>query len=211
MKENPSPKQTLLLWRILAFGGAAGKVMQKDLKVKVAASDRRRLIQFGLLEVAKGKAGALQLTVTDDGWAWADEHLDANLPAKAGAGMAPLLQKWLTLFHEHLRRHGASLADVFGTAKAPESPSADAVHARVRSEYLALTGGRLKTRCLLRDLRNRLRDVSREILDSAIRKMVSTGEAVLFRLDNRLEITPADIESSILSGGEQQHILWIDR
>jgi hypothetical protein len=33
---------------------------------------------------------------------------------------------------------------------------------------------------------------------------------VLFRLDNRPEITPADIDAAIQAGGEQQHILWLD-
>jgi len=222
MTESPNRNQTLLLWRILAKAGASGEVMQKDLGAKVVAADRQGLVRLGLLDVAKGKAGALTLTVTDAGWGWSDAHLDAPLPTKASAGLSPLLHAWLTLFHGHLRRHSLSLADVFrpahGDVHQPPETGTRTVegetaefHSQIRSAYFSITNGQIKTRCLLRDLRPLLPDISRQELDATIRHMATTGEAVLFRLDNRLEITPADVDAAILSGGEPQHILWIDR
>jgi hypothetical protein len=56
-----------------------------------------------------------------------------------------------------------------------------------------------------------LGDVPRETIDRTIIEMVRSGEAVLFRLDNRLELTAADTAAAIIAGGEPQHILWIDR
>ncbi len=222
MKDQPNPNQVLLLWRILVYAGPSGEVMQKDLGSKVVAGDRQELIRLGLLEKAKAKAGAIRLAVTDAGWEWASEHLDAPLPPKATAGITPLLQKWLSLFQRHLKLRGTSLAEVFqptgGVGAVPNEdwalPTSTAngdPHSRVRSAYLALTAGQIKTRCLLRDLRTRLSDVSRQTLDLTIGEMVRSGEAVLFRLDNRLEITPADTAAAIIAGGEPQHILWIDR
>lgn len=221
MTNSPTPQQTLLLWRILAVAGASGEVMQKDLGIEVDRKDREKLVLIGLLEVAKVKNGAWKLTVTDAGWGWADEHLDAEMPARASARISPLLHRWLTLFHGHLRRTGASLADVF-TASPPveESlapgkngarPYLQDVQSQVRAAYLSLTGGHLKTRCLLRELRDELPEITRDRMDQAIQSMVALGDAILFRLDNRIEVTPADTAASIFAGGEQQHILWIDR
>ncbi len=222
MNKSPNPHQTLLLWKVLAYAGRSGEVMQKELGAKVSAADRGALVRLGFLEVAKGKAGALKLTVTDAGWGWAGDHLDAPLPPKATAGIAPLLQKWLALLHGHLKRNGVSLAEVFqpltlGTVDrpgdsglTPSKPVGD-LRSQIRSAYLAITGGQIKTRCLLRDLRDRLGAAPREDLDRTIGEMVRSGEAVLFRLDNRIEITPADTAAAIIAGGEAQHILWIDR
>ncbi len=222
MNEQPSPNHALLLWRILAYAGPSGEVMQKDLGTKVLAADRQELVRLGFLEAAKGKAGALRLTVTDAGWEWAGEHLDAPLPAKATSGITPLLQKWLSLLHRHLKTNGISLAEVFQpTRSASAPPSADLApttsgtgadpRSRLRSAYFELTEGQVKTRCLLRNLRARLGDVPRETIDRTIIEMVRSGEAVLFRLDNRLELTAADTAAAIIAGGEPQHILWIDR
>jgi hypothetical protein len=222
MNKQPNPNQALLLWRILAYGGPSGEVMQKDLGTKVVAGDRQELIRLGFLEAAKAKAGALRLTVTDAGWEWAGEHLDAPLPPKATSGIAPLLHKWLSLLQRHLKSNGISLAEVFQPTTGASAPpigdwvpttlGADAdPRLQLRSAYFALTGGQVKTRCLLRDLRARLREMPRETIDRTIIAMVRSGEAVLFRLDNRLEITPADTAGAIIAGGEPQHILWIDR
>jgi hypothetical protein len=226
----PNANQTLLLWRILACGKVAGEILQKDLGVEVKAEDRRRLVLLGFLE-DPGKKAPLKLKVTDEGWRWAHDNLSAELPKRASAKIAPLLQRWLTLLHGYLERQGVSIADLFRSAggavprkvvphemvphevdtRVQSNGAHKSLHDRVRTEYLALTRGEIKTRCLLRDLRERLSDVSRANLDVTIGNMVTSGEAVLFRLDNRLEITPADIHAAIHAGGEQQHILWLDR
>jgi hypothetical protein len=196
--------------------------MQKDLKPDVVAGDRRELVRLGLLRVEREKRGALKLTVTDKGWSWADSNLGADLPSKASAGIAPLLQRWLTLLHTLLRRHEMSLSDLFeasgnegGSTSSHLEPKATvserSVKGQIRDAYLALTGGEIKSRCLLRDLRARLSKLSRSDVDTTVAQMVRSGEAVLFRLDNRLEITAADTHAAIRMGGEQQHILWLDR
>jgi hypothetical protein len=218
----PSENQTLLLWRLVAASSASGSVMQKDLKPDVVVGDRKELVRLGLLRVETEKRGAVRLTVTDEGWRWADSNLGAKLPPRASAGIALLLQSWLTLLHTLLRRHEMSLSDLFKMsgneggsispvleAKAPFSKTS--VKGQVRAAYLALTGGEIKSRCLLRDLRARLSNLSRSDVDTTVGQMVRSGEAVLFRLDNRLEITAADTQAAICTGGEQQHILWLDR
>lgn len=213
-----TPPQTLLLWRILAHGGREGSALQKDLGVEVKPPDRSALEQQGLVQVQRLRNRAVQLVVTDAGWAWASDHLGAELPSRATSRVAKLLEQWLTHFHAYLQRSGATLADVFASPSQGPPPSADAAAAtigvlrkEVRAAYLELTGSRFKTRCLLRDLRARLPHVDALQLDRSLEAMAASGEAALLRLDNRLEITPADSAAAIFNGGEYRHILWIDR
>ena len=86
-----------------------------------------------------------------------------------------------------------------------------ALRARIRQAYLELTGGRLNTRALLSDLRERLKDVERLTLDKALKQMQREEEASLYQLDNQVEVTDADRAAAIYFGGEPRHILWIER
>jgi hypothetical protein len=198
--------------------------MQKDLDVEVSVKEREGLVRLGLLDVTTMKGGAKKITVTDAGWAWANDFLDAPLPTKASARITLVLQQWLKLFKAYMYAEKVSLADVFTRSRPfvlvekspygveePTKHTTATVFRRVREGYLFLTGGRIKTRCLLRDLRANLPDIDRAQLDAALQQMAASGEAVLFRLDNRLDITPADDEAGIFMGGEKRHILWIDR
>jgi hypothetical protein len=171
------------------------------------------------------------MTATEIGLAWAEENL-AAVPAKSQAA-APILQAWLarlsTFMHagnipmtEFLGQHrGVSRAPRTELAVTPAvgshpTPSPltrdyDAVRARIRQAYLELTGGRLNTRALLSDLRERLKDVERPALDEALKKMQREEEASLYQLDNQVEITDADRAAAIYFGSEPRHILWIER
>jgi len=244
METEPTPAQALLIWRVLAAEKPNGHVSWSDLPKGPLAKDRKELEVNGFLEVEK-VGRRLHLTVSDAGWAWANDHLGDELPRGLRAD-GQLLSQWLRLLKTILERKKLTIADLFSAPKRskskPESkptpkprpkskskskskskpkpkraakkkakPKDKTIRARVRASYLATTGGQLNARCLLRDLRAQIDDVSRPKLDAAIKSMVKAGEAVLLRLDNRLEITDADIEAAIVSGGEPHHILWIDR
>jgi hypothetical protein len=182
--------------------------MQQDLGVKVVKKDRDQLVKLKFLEVTKAKRGALKLSITDAGWGWTNSNLDAVLPSPSSGRMTELLHQWLSHFHRYLNDKQLTIADVLRIPSQSTIPNA---HEQVRSTYLAVTGGQLKSRCLLRDLRAGVPALTRDQVDDTIRQMVASGEAVLFRLDNRLTITPADVDAALMSGGEPKHILWIDR
>jgi hypothetical protein len=176
------------------------------------------------------------ITVTEKGLAWADENL-AAMPAKMQAA-APILQAWLRRLSVHLDTHKIPIATFLGLHRGgamgpadspaygfhedppavtlhPDTPQLngdyDALRVRIRQAYLELTGGRFNTRALLRDLRQKLKDVARPVLDEALKKMQGKGEAILYRLDNQIEVTDADRAAAIHFGGEPRHILWIER
>jgi hypothetical protein len=215
---QPNEMQTLMLWALLARGGEA---YAKEIKPEVKAKDRQTLVGLGLIGAAKGTRGAFMLSVTDKGWAWAAEHLDASLPGRSTAGCA-ILQAWLTRLRAYIGAKGVPLSEILAPALAehadapPEragAPGGDAaaLRERVRATYLAITGGSFNRRALLRDVRERLPDVDRHTLDTTLLRMQVDGDASLMQLDNRLEVTDADRAAAIQIGSEPRHILWIAR
>jgi hypothetical protein len=197
----------LLLWALLGRGGSS---FQSQLGGKVNPKHRDALKKSGLIQVEKRGGKGFWLEVTDKGWSWASENLSAPLPAKAQAGT--VLQAWLSRLQAYMRANNVALAEILspGAGKAPPVNGAyDAMRERIRAAYRSLAGGAFNKRVLLRELRDRLSDVSREALDDALLKMAREEGTSLVELDNRREITGADRTAAIQIGGEPRHILWI--
>jgi hypothetical protein len=201
--------QTLIFWALLARGGGA---FQKDVRPEVRKPDREALIRAGLMVSEKRGRPGLWLEITDKGWAWAADHLGADLPKRSTAGGA-ILQAWLKRLKTFMEARGLALADILGPQQPPERQPIDypALHQRIRKAYLELTGGRLNTRAHLSAIREKLKDVDRVTLDETLKRMQLEQEASLYQLDNRVEITEADHAAAIYVGREPRHILWIER
>jgi hypothetical protein len=202
--------QTLILWALLARTGGAG--FQKDIKPEVKKPDREALVRAGLIASEKRGRPGLWLEITDKGWAWAADHLDADLPKRSTAGSA-ILQAWLKQLKAFMESRGLVLADILGPQQPPKLRRIDypAVRQRIRAAYLELTGGRLNTRAHLSGIREKLKDIDRATLDEALKRMQGKQEVSLYQLDNRVEITDADRAAVIYVGHEPRHILWIER
>ena len=216
--------QTLVLWALLAKTGASPL---KDIKPDVKKPDRDALVKTGL--VAEEKRGReLWLTITDEGWEWAADNLDADLPTQA-PGACIILRDWLTRLKVFMDASGLVLPDVLvpqqppkceaksesrsESKSSPEALPAGYRHVRqsIRKAYLQITSGRFNTRAHLCELRKKLRNIERDELDEALMRMQREQEASLYQLDNRIEITDADRAAAIYVGREPRHILWIER
>jgi hypothetical protein len=228
-----TPWQTLILWALLARGGTA---FWKDLEPALQKKNKERdaLVRQKLLETAKGPKGAMRVGVTEEGWAEAPKHLGNELPATKAA--AAILCEWLNRLARYMEVENASLAEILAPpttspetrstlqlspshpepiARRPDPPATSLDYAslrdRIRTAYLELTGGRLNSRALLRDIRDKLKDIDRAALDEALKRMQREEDASLYQLDNRIEITDADRAAAIYFGVEPRHILWIER
>lgn len=207
MAQRLSQQETLLLWALLGRGGGS---FQTQLGGKVDSKRRDALKKSGLIQVEKRGGKGFWLEVTDKGWSWASENLSAPLPTKAQAGL--VLQAWLSRLEAYMRANNVTLAEILspGVSKPSLANGAyDAMRERIRAEYRSLAGGAFNKRVLLRDLRDRLSDVSREALDGALLRMAREEGTSLVELDNRREIQPSDRTAAIQIGGEPRHILWI--
>ncbi len=211
-------KRTLILWALLVRENASA--FQNELKPEPDKADRDALRTEGLITWEK-RGRRIWLEVTEKGWAWADQHLGADLPANSVAG-SQILQAWLTRLQAFMAARSLALANILGpqATPAPEDPPVGGpkspadyrlVRRRIREAYLAISGGRLNRRVLLRDLRDKLEDIERGRLDAALNQMQREQEAALYQLDNHVEITDADRSAAMYFGNEPRHILWIER
>jgi hypothetical protein len=174
-------------------------------------ADRDALASEGLI-ASVAKSRPIMLEVTDKGWAWAGDHLDAELPKRSVYGAA-ILQAWLKQLKTFMTAKGFVLADVLASpATPPASPEPrgdySALRDRIRQSYLDATGGRLNQRVFLNVLRDKL-GVDRSVLDDALRKMHLEDGAHLSGSDNPPEITPAIRDASLDFKGERMFVLWI--
>jgi len=203
--------RTLMLWALLARAGGAG--LQSEIKPEVKKPDRDALVEAGLITSEK-RGRAVWLEVTDKGWAWAGDHLDADLPKRTIHGAA-VFQAWLGQLKAFMESRGFALADVLGPqSRAETEPAAsghDGLRGRVRQAYLDATGGRLNQRVFLDVLRERLRDVDRSELDETLRKMHLEDGTQLSGSDNPPEITIAMRDASLDFKGERMFVLWITK
>jgi hypothetical protein len=208
-----SKMQTLILWSLLVRTEGGG--LQKDVKPEVKKPDREALVRAGLIVVTKQGRG-LWLEVTDRGWSWAAEHLDAELPERSIAANA-ILQAWLARLKAFMASRDIALADILRaqqpkptTAPAPAVADYDALRTQILRAYLEI-GGALNTRVFLSDLRERLRDVDRALLDDALCRMHLEEGATLSGLNNPQEITQPIRNGAVVFKGEPMYVLWITK
>jgi DNA-binding PadR family transcriptional regulator len=221
-KRSTPEKQTLILWALLARDNAAS--FQNELKPEPERADREALETAGLITCEKrGRYRRVWIEVTEKGWAWAADHLDANLPTGSPAGSV-ILQAWLTRLKTYMRARNVPLAELLGpqrprtvdssdisVADSSQASSFEDLRARIRQAYLAVTGNQLNTRARLSQIRERLKDIDRAELDEALKRMQREQQVSLYPLDNQTEITDDDQTAAIFFGGEPRHILWIER
>ena len=201
--------QTLILWALLAKGGAG---FQKDIRPEVKKPDREALVRAGLIGCEKRGQSGYWLEVTDKGWAWAADHLDADLPKRSTAG-GEVLRAWLTRLGAFMKARGFALADILAPQPTapPRPPDYANVRERIRKAYLEVAGGRLNTRALLSDVRDKLKDLDRATVDDALRKMHLEEGVALAGLSNPLEITPAVRDAGLDFKGLSMLALWITK
>ena len=198
MGDKPTEMQTLVLWAPLGKGGA--DLSRRDIRPEIKGPrDRLALEKAGFIVVGKLTRQGFPIEVTERGWAWAADHLGSDLPKRSTAG-GSILQAWLTPARAFMRAREVSLAKMLGTAGAREDgsgrfakptttpPDYDTLRDRIRQAYLEVTGGRLDTRALLTDLREKLNHIDRATLDEALERMHLEEGAALSGMNNPQEI-----------------------
>jgi hypothetical protein len=202
------------MWALL---GAGGEAYGGTLKPEIEKAERQALEREGLIEIEKKKRGAFWLTVTDKGWDWAELHLADPLPEKASSG-AFVLRAWLTRLSGYLRAKDARLSEFIVGLETPtmpahsEPPAADYAGTRekIRGAYRDVAGG-FDRRVLLRDLRPKLKDIDRKLVDATLMQMLRNEEVSLMQLDYRPDVSDADHAAALKIGNEPRHIIWISK
>ncbi|NLY00347.1 MAG: MarR family transcriptional regulator [Rhodopirellula sp.] len=211
----PSPIQVLFLWRLLASDGSE---FWKRMKPPITAQQRKALEAAGLIAVEKrkesdrkGATPAMYLSLTEAGWDWAANHLDAEISKKSPAASF-VLQDMLGKLKDHLATTGISLADFICPPSRNQDVASPDTPQRVREGYSQASGGRWNVRVRLVDLRAVLADVPRDRLDAALLALERDGGLVLYPLDDPREIRPEDEAAAVVNTlGIRRHIVCIER
>jgi hypothetical protein len=193
--------QTRILEALIDKPGATAP--QKGFKPAVKKADRDALKAAGLITERK-MAGGFQLEMTERGWTWASDHLDADLPLGSET-----LQGWLSQLKIFLDAKGFVLADMFASAAPPVILSPASLPERIRAAYLDCTGGALNQRLFLTKLREKLPDVDHAALDDALRKMHGHDGMHLSNSEDPREATAADHAASLDYKGLRMSLIRI--
>ena len=236
MTFTPTNWQTLLLWSLISEGGQG---WQKDRgNWSNFKTMRDGLEGAGLIEVSSRKRLPTSrksnfLEVTDSGWAWSAENLDAELPRSQHS--VPILRAFLIRLQAWLKVSNVSLAEFIMAqdasvetspvpAPAPTPPAPEikstpdgtpvaqvdqaGLEQKIEQACLSLTDGRVKERIRLYALRDALPDIERSVLDRTLLDMQNDEKLVLMPLDNKREITDKDREAMLKIGNNPRHILY---
>ena len=211
MNQEIKPLELLFLWRLAVAGGGD---WLKDIKPDPQAPARKRLEANGVIEQEKrkppsGGRAASFVSLTDMGWGWLGDHLDADLRTRTPAG-TEVLHRLLLRLKTFIEQKQLSLGDLILPNKSEELVGGDNLEDRVTKAYLSLSGGQTNARVRIADLRRLLASIPGPKLDQTLLGMASSGKASLYRLDNPTEIHAEDRDAVLHTpSGEERHIIYL--
>jgi DNA-binding PadR family transcriptional regulator len=211
MNQEIKPLELLFLWRLAVAGGSD---WLKDIKPNPEAPARKRLESYGVIEQEKrkppsGGRAASFVSLTDMGWGWLGDHLDADLRTRTPAG-TEVLYRLLLRLKTFTEQKQLSLGDLILPSKTEDAVGVDDLENRVTKAYLSLSGGQTNVRVRLADLRRHLSSIPRVRLDQALLDMASGARVSLYRLDDPKEIHAEDRDAVLHTpSGEERHIVYL--
>jgi hypothetical protein len=221
LRDELSVKERAVLFALL---GEARQVSNPELEeligFRLVGEERRRLNDRKLVESAKVARGAFAHELSDAGWRWCAQDLAAG-PATRGSSLERAHYLVFGVFARYLSAAGLSLGE-FVTAAPRESRDGGAppagrprgrhavdVTARVEAGYRELASA-LGEFVKLRELRERLADIPRPDVDSALAAMFASQRINLIPQENQQALSAADRQSAFRIGGENKHLISIE-
>ena len=209
LPDELSVKERAAMFALLA---AARKVSNSELRQLVGfpldGKERRHLNDRKLVESEKrGRAFAHELS--DKGWRWCEDELAADPPRRAGT-VERAHYLVFGMLARYLGASGLRLADIASAKAEPDDDGVVEVARRVEDGYRALApadGAFVK----LRELRTCLTDIARPDLDAVLTSLFASQRINLVPQSNQQALTEADRESALRIGGENKHLISIER
>jgi len=214
------------MWNLLFTGE---EPMVSKAKPGVDKKKLGPLLDAGLVVLEK-RGRANHIVLTDRAWQWAEDHLDAEFSPRANA--TPALQGLLPKLKNYLKQSGTPLAELL-TAEGPPNEESDvrvpgtviatpdpevapnsppetiSIEEAIRMAYLSLTRNQWETRVRLADLRKHLTLYPRDTQNSALLRMQSAGQLVLYRLDDPQDTFDADRDAALYLGSDPRHLVYM--
>lgn len=204
---------------LLAMTSLVEEVTNKDLQTHygftIEAPTRARLVERGYIACHRSDSLPSRPFVhelTELGWRRARQELGAAPPAKANRGYR-LLYGMINSLDRYMTRSNLTLADVFSAGAAEDlvtSAPQVAADERIRIAYGELSE-KPGAQVGLRPLRESLADLRRADFDAALLRLVAEPRVRLEPEPKLRNLTKADRDAAIKVGGEDKHLLSIER
>jgi hypothetical protein len=211
MKFTPVPAQTFLVLSML-FGETQAE-REPTFKNSGLEPQLRKQLEFARLIRVEKRGRSSHLVLQDEAWDFVAEHLSSELPKTPRA--SKLLERVLRRVKLLLQTSERSLADFVGSETdarknaVVEGDGPRMLDDEVRLACLALAHGETRKRVRLKDLRPKL-TIPRDALDRTLLAMQTSGQLVLYKLDNPAEITTEDEKAALLIAGQPRHIVYLE-
>lgn len=197
----------------------AGEVPLKDVTPKITRPVRESLEARGLIErecfVTPGDGRRVRcLKLTDRGWHWLCENFagDVARSAQCGRELTAILQ----MVRGMLRDRGLTFSEFVAGHSPPASTpgligAADAGRLITRAcERLQSAAGSPRLR--IADVRAELPLIPRAVFDEAIQALEAAGDVALYRIDNPMDLQPADREAELRTAtGQPRHLAYLKK
>jgi len=181
--------------------------LEERVGVRLDGEARRRLNQLKLVDSPmEGRAYVHELTST--GWRWCADELTAPQHGDTKS-LESALYAVLAGFGQYMQATGLILADVFKTsheAVPQELQEPVEIEARILSAYHALAAEPAQF-VKLTDLRQRLADVPRSDVDTALDQMYRSQRINLIPQSSPRALSAGDREAALQIGGENKHLM----
>jgi hypothetical protein len=205
--------QQMLFMLLLVFGPREPKL--SDMRLELPLAQRKPLESGGLIRLEK-RGRSEHVILTEQGWAWVQEHLDTPIAA-TGTAPALVLSTLLPHLKTFLAATGARLGELLLGPQTPAqraAPIQSRVSEREVEHFVAalqrLDGGDNRF-VLLSDLRTALPSLARSQFDAAALALQAEGRIALFRIDEPWRRSPAIEAAAIDVAGSRYHSAYLKR
>jgi hypothetical protein len=221
LRDELSVRERAVLFALL---GEARQVSNPELEAligfRLVGAERRRLNDHKLVESEKVGHGVYAHELSDAGWRWCAEDLTQG-PAGRRSSLERAHYLLFGRFVRYLSAAGLTLGEFVtavpqgghdGMAHSdgrPRGRHAVDVTARVVAGYRELAPA-IGEFVRLRELRERLSDIPRPDVDSALAVMFTSQRINHIPQENQQALSAADRESAFRIGGENKHLISIE-
>jgi hypothetical protein len=196
-----TPRDRVLVMALMALNEeeVTNRTFKERAGFTLDGDARKRLNKAGLVN-SEMRGRAYWHQVTDDGWAWCWDEMAQPAPDHGDSGTRALYTV-LAGLRRYLDRTDLRLADVFGV---------DPLEARIRAAYwqLAKAPGDWVGLAKVRELLNGAPTAE---VDDALRRLEREPDVHIAPETDQRRLTPADRAAAVRIGGDDNHLLKMDR
>jgi hypothetical protein len=219
-----TPRDRVVLMALMAVNEEVSNALLKQRTGLTLEGEARRRVNALDLVASTKRGSAFWHELTDEGWAWCWLEMSQSAPDRSDSGTRSLYTV-LEALRRYLEHADLKLSDVFGfqtvrgdeLIEAPSNTqlldagvSDEPLDTQIRAAYwkLAAEPGDWVS---LTQVRQLLGNVAKGDVDEVLRRIECEPDVHLVPETAQLNLTPADRAAAVRIGGQNKHLLRVDR